>query len=213
MAAKKQKRKRVPVRRLIAGASLAIVEAGKNTRFRPGVSGNPSGRPALALLSSAYRDELGSTIDPDIARRLKVPPSCTVAEAVSVVLCRRALQGSATAARELCDRTEGKAPQFIDFNLMKKNADGSEITPDRAEYVNAVREALGFKRDPVPQTKQEVTIRLVEDMHLEHKGKEDKMLFHALVRLIEESNDKAIIESAGSLALHLKKKLGIEGRL
>lgn len=115
MAAKKRKRRtsRKPEKRLLPGASLAIVEAGKGTRFQPGQSGNPDGRPRYAALSAAYRHQLACRLDGETARALKLSHDSTVAEAIAVVLSRCALAGDVNAAREMCNRVEGQAPQFL----------------------------------------------------------------------------------------------------
>jgi hypothetical protein len=115
------KTKGAPVPRLIPGgedrersvAIIPIVEAGKDTRFKPGQSGNPSGRTSYSALSSAYKHQLGCQLDEETAHALKLSPNATVAEAIAVVLSRCALAGDVNAARELCNRVEGQAPQFL----------------------------------------------------------------------------------------------------
>ncbi len=78
-------------------------------RFKPGASGNPKGRPKLTLLSEAIRAQLACAA-PDADER-------TYAEVIAEKLCAEAAAGNVAAAREIADRTEGKAKQAIDVDL------------------------------------------------------------------------------------------------
>jgi len=112
MRKKKKKSKRQPANRLKTGkrskGNPAIVELGKATRFKPGESGNPLGRP---------RDVVSVSL-----RRLLAEPcpqyadGRTWAEAISVTICNLALRGNVHAAQEICDRTEGKPAQAISLS-------------------------------------------------------------------------------------------------
>jgi hypothetical protein len=209
MAQKTQKRrqKRPPETRVFSG-EMALVKAGEATRFRPGVSPNPGGRPAFALLSAAYRSELGEIIDPRIARRLKVPAGCTNAEAIAIVVVRRALAGSTSAVRELCNRTEGLPAAFVDLAIQKRNPDGSEVTPDRQAYVDAVREALGFKKDPLPESnmRQEVTFKIVEEPSQFPVAPTKQKLLDYLISVIRDEPDLEIARQVADLTRALRKK-------
>jgi hypothetical protein len=78
-------------------------------RFKPGASGNPNGRPKLTLLSEAIRAQLAVTaLDAD---------EKTYAEVIAEKLCTEAASGNVLAAREIADRTEGKAKQQVDVDL------------------------------------------------------------------------------------------------
>ncbi len=78
-------------------------------RFKPGASGNPHGRPRLTVLSEALRAELAEQM-PGASER-------TVAEALAAALVAAALNGDVAAAREIADRTEGKARQQVDVDM------------------------------------------------------------------------------------------------
>ncbi len=78
-------------------------------RFKPGASGNPKGRPKLTLLSEAIRAQLAVTV-PNADER-------TYAEVIAEKLCTEAAAGNVNAAREIADRTEGRAKQAIDVDL------------------------------------------------------------------------------------------------
>ncbi len=207
----RSRKKRAPEKRLFSGdgtGTLAIVKSGRATQFRPGVCPNPGGRPAFALLSSAYRSELGDVVDSRIARRLKVPIGCTNAEAIAIVVVRNALRGSVSAVRELSNRTEGLPAAFVDLAIQKRNPDGSEITPDRQAYVDAVREALGFKKDPLPETnmRQEITFRVIEEAPKYPVGSGKQKLLADLLALVREEPDLEIARHAAELSNGLRKK-------
>jgi hypothetical protein len=77
--------------------------------FKPGQSGNPAGRPKKALLSDALRRQLAITA-PGMPER-------TQAEAIASALISEAIAGNIAAAREICDRTEGRPMQSIGVDL------------------------------------------------------------------------------------------------
>jgi Family of unknown function (DUF5681) len=78
------------------------------TRFKPGQSGNPGGRPKMAALSRACRELLAVPLPDD-------PQGRTYAEAIAEALARKALAGDIRAAQELGDRAEGRARQAIEI--------------------------------------------------------------------------------------------------
>lgn len=78
------------------------------TRWRPGQSGNPGGRPKTASLSQAYRQKLDSLVPGDKEGR-------TYAQAIADELAERALAGDIRAAQELADRAEGRPRQSIEI--------------------------------------------------------------------------------------------------
>jgi hypothetical protein len=96
-----------------AQGNPAIVEAGRATRFAPGQSGNPSGRPSTRVFTGMLRKSLESPIPAQLARELELPSSSTYAEAIARRLIRDAANGNIAAIREVFDRTEGKALKEI----------------------------------------------------------------------------------------------------
>lgn len=67
-------------------------------QFKPGVSGNPGGRPKA--LSEAYRDMLARVDESDAQKR-------THAELIADALKKQALKGDVAAAKEIRAGTEG----------------------------------------------------------------------------------------------------------
>jgi hypothetical protein len=85
-----------------------IAEDGKSHRWKKGQSGNPSGRPKCKTLSNAYRNKLEEGVPND-------PEWRTWAELIAEAQVRDAVRGNVQAAREIADRTEGRARQSIEF--------------------------------------------------------------------------------------------------
>ncbi len=82
----------------------------KSTRWKPGQSGNPAGRPKSITLSEAMRLELAKMLPGDTQER-------TFAEVIAQQLVRAAATGSIFAAKEICDRTEGRPKQAIAMDM------------------------------------------------------------------------------------------------
>ena len=72
------------------------------TQFRPGVSGNPAGRPRDTL-TPLLRQELCRVGD----------DGRTIAERLAQVLIREALGGNFKAMKTILDRTEGRPPVSV----------------------------------------------------------------------------------------------------
>jgi hypothetical protein len=91
------------------GRGLPPVE----TRFKPGQSGNPKGRPKSITLSEAYRKMLSQVDETDPERR-------TRAEVLAEQMYIKASSGDVSALREIADRVEGKARQTIALSVEKR---------------------------------------------------------------------------------------------
>lgn len=74
--------------------------------FKPGQSGNPSGRPKRKPLTEAYAAILDKPIPGD-------KEGHTFAEAIALAMAKEAIKGKVNAAAELADRVEGRALQQI----------------------------------------------------------------------------------------------------
>jgi Family of unknown function (DUF5681) len=86
-------------------------KAGKT--FGPGRSGNPAGRPKSAILSDALRRELVETCPDDEQGR-------PWAEVIADQLIAKAATGDVAAAKEIADRTEGKARQHVTLSYTER---------------------------------------------------------------------------------------------
>lgn len=91
------------------------------TRFKPGQSGNPSGRPKGSFTFQGLLDRLGdrpikdTTLIPEPykSKILEVNPEATFKEAVAISAYIGAITGNRYDREFIADRTEGKAPQTI----------------------------------------------------------------------------------------------------
>ena len=95
------------------GGNTARNTAGLRPPWKPGESGNLSGRPKRKPLTDAYAALLDKPIPPDMARQLKLDESTTYAQVIAMSLVREAVKGKVQAAAEVADRVEGKITQPI----------------------------------------------------------------------------------------------------
>jgi len=84
------------------------VRGDEATRWKPGQSGNPGGRPKRTPLIDACREVLREPVPGDPTGRI-------YARAIADKLAAMALAGDIRAAQELADRAEGKPRQTIDI--------------------------------------------------------------------------------------------------
>jgi Family of unknown function (DUF5681) len=82
------------------------VRGDEATRWKPGQSGNPGGRPKRTPLIDACREVLSQLVPGDAKGR-------TYAQAIAEKLAAKAVEGDIRAAQELADRAEGKARQTL----------------------------------------------------------------------------------------------------
>jgi len=92
-----------------------IVDAGKNTRFKPGQSGNPAGRPRRTSITDRLSFVL--TLRPNTLRlvrpevRANFPEAKTDAHAlVMYLIIKAANKGDLATWREIRETVEGKTP-------------------------------------------------------------------------------------------------------
>ena len=90
--------------------------------WKPGESGNPSGRPRNKPITAAYQDRLNEKL-PDALRKVNVgsvtvelPEGATYLDWIAFGQCIEAGRGNAAAAREIADRIEGKVPKPVEVS-------------------------------------------------------------------------------------------------
>ena len=89
-----------------------IAELGKATRFRPGQSGNPGGRPNRTPYADAHREVADLPVS-----KLGILPNESVRIGIAKSVAKQALKGNISAAAEAANRAEGtprKCPEVAD---------------------------------------------------------------------------------------------------
>jgi hypothetical protein len=87
-----------------------------NRLWKPGQSGNPSGRPKRAPITDAYIALLSKPVPGDKLKR-------TYAEAIAQAVAEKAIEGDTRAAQEITDRVEGRVVQKAELS----GADGQPM--------------------------------------------------------------------------------------
>lgn len=112
--------------------------------WKPGESGNPSGRPKRIYISDIYAELLGTPLPEHIRRKLNHSEGIIFAEAVALGVLEKALGGSLAAVREVREATEGKSNvrpnthqrEPIEIHVVyddprnNKNLDENQTTPN-----------------------------------------------------------------------------------
>ena len=89
----------------------------EHSRFKPGQSGNPKGRPKMPDLSEAVAKVLADEKD-----------GKTALDAVLMALRNKAVKGDVRAAQELLDRAFGKSKQSIDHTTQGEAIQNFTVT-------------------------------------------------------------------------------------
>jgi hypothetical protein len=100
----KKRKRRKPGNRRKTG-NPAIAEAGKATRFQPGQSGNPSGRPK-DLVTRELRELMLRQCSLDKKKR-------SWGEVIAEAIGKKARNGDVRAFEAIADRTDGKPAQAV----------------------------------------------------------------------------------------------------
>jgi hypothetical protein len=77
--------------------------------WKPGQSGNPSGRPRMQPISDRYAHIAEQKLPENIRKKLKLGPGATYGDAIALRTFQAALEGDIAATREVREAIEGKA--------------------------------------------------------------------------------------------------------
>jgi hypothetical protein len=84
--------------------------------FKPGQSGNPSGRPKRRPISDAYEAVADLPLPEDLRAKLKLPKGAKYRDAVALRQFQMAIiKGNSPAAKEIREAIEGKATQRVEL--------------------------------------------------------------------------------------------------
>jgi Family of unknown function (DUF5681) len=109
----------------------AIADAGVATRFKPGQSANPNGRPPRTPYADAHR----RVAELSVAELENSPDDSVVIRSAKAV-ARDAMKGNIPAAVEAANRTEGKHRELVEQD--------AEQRMDLATFQRKIREAYGL---------------------------------------------------------------------
>ena len=119
------------------------------TAFKPGQSGNPKGRPkkekcfsdiARQMLSAKKMDitYLFPKDGKEVTAHVSIISDKTIYHGMCAALVREALGGNVQAAKELIDRTEGRAREFIDHTTNGESVSFAEQYTDEEKAAIAL---------------------------------------------------------------------------
>ena len=120
------------------------VSGNEATRWKPGQSGNPCGRPKTAPLSQACREVLAQPIPGD-------PEGRTYAQKIAHVLAEKAAKGDLRAAQELADHVEGRPRQAVEIEHTRLGDAFERMNTDELEAY-AVSATLPDRFPPSPRS-------------------------------------------------------------
>ena len=86
-------------------------------QFKPGVSGNPGGRPKKLPITERYAEIADKPLPKELLAITDLPEGSTYGDALAMRQFREALAGSTSGAKEITDRLEGKARQPVDVTV------------------------------------------------------------------------------------------------
>lgn len=127
-------------------------------RFKPGVSGNPKGRPKKERCFSDIARQLLASKKIDIeysfpkegklvTSKMHMESSDSMYHSLAAALIREGMAGNVNAIRELIDRTEGKAIQFIE----QENPEDTNPIKISFEVIDGRKAAVDPAASEVPQ--------------------------------------------------------------
>ena len=88
--------------------------------WKPGESGNPSGRPKRRLITDCYIEMARQKMPPELCKQLGMKPGSTYAEAVARAQFIKAMKGEAKNASEIREAIEGNATQRVKHEMVDK---------------------------------------------------------------------------------------------
>ena len=154
-----------------------IIDPPPDTRFQPGQSGNPAGRPAGSRsFSKLLNEAIVKLADPELNAELN---GLEVEQALILTALKKAIRGDYRFYKDIIDRLCGTPPkeselhppesirQVLEVHWEGGGLDISELSPEQKEELRGACETLkdkGTLRDPVDISKltEEQKLQLIE---------------------------------------------------
>ncbi len=114
-------------------------------KWKPGQSGNPSGRPKRRPISDAYLALADCQIPRKLAKKLGLKKGSTWRDTVAHAILEEAAKGNVRAATEVREAIEGKATQRIE--LSGEGAENLSQPDNRVDISKLSRDELIAYRD------------------------------------------------------------------
>ena len=153
-----------------------VPSAKKNPRdnlrppWKPGESGNRSGRPKRGPISDAFARMLDQQVPKAMleASKLKgnkaLPKKPTFADLMAFSMFNQVLKGNVAAVKEILNRTEGKTPQHVNLSSTDKldeliaamDAGGLDYVPDPPEDAEDDPHPDGCRCDPCTDIRERI---------------------------------------------------------
>jgi hypothetical protein len=111
-----------------------------STRFRPGQSGNPGGRPRKRPISERYAVMVETQLPKDVCRKLNLPEGATYGDALAMGQVNAAMRGDTSAAREIREAVEGKVTARHEIS----GPDGGPVKMNHEDMIRKIREIYGL---------------------------------------------------------------------
>ena len=108
--------------------------------WKPGQSGNPSGRPRMQPISDRYAHIAEEKLPENIRKKLKLGPDATYGDAIALRTFQAALDGDIVATREIREAIEGKATIRMGEEREPPQFDLSSIVTRHVPYVPVTEE-------------------------------------------------------------------------
>lgn len=95
-------------------------------RFKPGVSGNPEGRPKKKPITQRYEYLLEELAPAEVLAAYGLKKGATYGDVIAINMVNQAIQGEVPATKEITDRVEGKSYIVVQNNTLIANFDDGE---------------------------------------------------------------------------------------
>jgi hypothetical protein len=115
--------------------------------WKPGQSGNPSGRPKRRPITDGYGEMAREKMPPELCKQLRMKPGSTFAQAVARALFIKAMKGDVRSATEIRQAIEGSTTQRLKNEMVDKQRTLEEILEASYRVEGSGENAESFATD------------------------------------------------------------------